>query len=170
MNAFKVDDLTTSGRKNKAILSKEDQAEKASYRNEGGSLYVPTLCMWCCLVEAGRHVVYQGKKKISTRDSSLLSIGAKILDDGLLLNQTKYEIDERSCVVPATKGRIMVYRPKFNDWELSFRLEVDLTEFSLNTIKELVKVAGKAVGLLAYRPAKKGWFGTFEVIKFEEVK
>lgn len=167
MAAFKDQDLTTSGRKAKKALSKIDTAESYTYRDEKGKLYVPSACLWTSFVNAGRYVIYSGKQKISTRDSSILPIGLRILEENLYLNQDKYEIDERSGVVPATGGRIMIYRPKFNKWELDFTLEIDITEFSLDTIKELIRKAGTAIGLLSYRPASKGWFGTFELTKFD---
>ena len=60
----------------------------------------------------------------------------------------------------------MRYRPRFDEWELDFRLIVNDDQIPTEIIRSILEHAGKHEGLGDYRPK----YGRFEVIKFEEVK
>ena len=83
------------------------------------------------------------------------------------LGTTDYIIDSRPVVNPTTRGRIMCHRPRLNEWGVSFEIEYDdllLTEIQL---RRVVDDAGLRVGLLDFRPEKKGAFGRFIVINWK---
>ncbi len=73
-------------------------------------------------------------------------------------------------VNPTTKGRHMCYRPIFDDWQLTFTLDVDLTEVALATVRELIDRTGKFIGIGVMRPSRKGRYGQFKVIHWTEKK
>lgn len=146
--------------------SEEEQAEVYAYRTEKGELMVPAICIFSSIMEGGKFSK-RGKNKITTLKSSLVPAGISIVEEECLLGQKSYAVDRRSVVNPSTGGRIMSYRPRFDEWKLSFTLEVDEQEFSDREVKTLVQDAGSKCGLLSFRPSRKGWFGRFEITKWE---
>lgn len=86
----------------------------------------------------------------------------------LVLKPQEYVIDSRPVVVPATRGRVMRYRPKFDEgWEIDFALDYDEVLLSEEQVRTIVDDCGARVGLLDFRPARKGPFGRFMVTKWE---
>ena len=83
---------------------------------------------------------------------------------------THYIVDSRSIVIPATKGRIMAYRPRFNQWSLRFGLRINETLLECDFVKKLLVEGGEQLGLGAFRAEKGGTFGLFEVVEWAEVK
>ena len=78
-----------------------------------------------------------------------------------------YIIDSRPVVVPATGGRVIRYRPKFPEWELMFEIEFDDDLLKEDELRQIVDDTGKRVGVLDFRPEKKGPFGRFVVSHWE---
>lgn len=80
-----------------------------------------------------------------------------------------FEVDSRPVTIPATKGRIMRHRPRFDNWGAEFTLTVDDDLLSLDMAHQLLNEAGTSIGIGDFRPEKRGPFGTFRVTKFEEL-
>lgn len=79
-----------------------------------------------------------------------------------------FEVDSRPVTIPATKGRVMRHRPRFDQWGAEFALLIDDDLLSIETAHQLLQEAGQSIGIGDYRPEKRGPFGTFRVVKFEE--
>lgn len=79
-----------------------------------------------------------------------------------------FEVDARPVTIPATKGRVMRYRPRFNEWGANFDLMVNDELLAVETAHQLLSEAGQSIGIGDFRPEKRGPFGTFRVTKFEE--
>ena len=80
-----------------------------------------------------------------------------------LIHSQTWTVDTRAVVIPATKGRILAHRPRFDDWALEFSLDLDTSIVQESLLREIVDAAGKRVGLGDFRPARKGPFGKFRV-------
>jgi hypothetical protein len=80
-----------------------------------------------------------------------------------------FEVDARPVTIPATKGRVMRYRPRFNCWGLKFSLVINEAMLALDDAQMLLNEAGVSVGIGDFRPEKRGPFGTFLVTSFKEV-
>ena len=144
-----------------------EQAEKKLYSDKEGNLFFPGPNIFCCLIDAGKfHKV--GKIKVTTQKTSLIPAGISIDDIIIPFNTRDWEVDSRSVVIPATGGRIMRHRPRLDDWQLTFSLDVDITMFDPKFVRILMDDAGKKCGLGDYRPERKGLFGKFVVIGWEE--
>jgi hypothetical protein len=77
----------------------------------------------------------------------------------------KYEIDVTTCVIPATRGRVPVARPRWDDWAFAFTITNDNTDdLDGDTLKNILVEAGK-VGIGTFRLK----YGKFEVESFEKV-
>lgn len=79
-----------------------------------------------------------------------------------------FEVDARPVTIPATKGRVMRYRPRFNDWGAKFLIHVDDELLSLEMAHQLLNEAGQSIGIGDFRPEKRGPFGRFRVVTWTE--
>jgi hypothetical protein len=126
------------------------------------------------VIDAGTFVKV-GKSKMTTQKTSMICAGATVLELALPLTKPDggaptWEVDERAVVIPSTGGRIMAYRPRFEQWKLSFTIEYDQDMFSDSTLRELVDLAGKRIGLGDFRPSRKGPFGRFSIVQWQSAK
>lgn len=144
--------------------SKEEQAEIAAYRDEDtGELYIPGVAIQRALIAAATYSKGKGRASLQKPVAACVFVDP----DQCGLGTKTYKIDARAVVVPATKGRIVRYRPRLDAWETAFALDYDpelLTEQQLRTV---VDDAGARVGLLDFRPERKGPFGRFMVTAWE---
>jgi len=147
-------------------LAPEEQAELAAYRIPGsGNLYVPGVNMWSSIVEGAAYVKGKGRASMQKPAAACILVTPEYLD----LGTKAYEIDARPVVVPATKGRVVRYRPRLNDWKLTMQVEWDPTLISDVQLRQIMDHAGQRVGVGDFRPQKKGPFGRFVVEHWERL-
>lgn len=156
----------TEGKANKNE-SEHEQAERQLYTDSTGKPVVPSSNLLRAIVEAGKYVK-EGKRHLTTAKSTQL-YGCLFIPglDIAIDSKNGWSIDSRSVVIPSTGGRIMAHRPIFHEWSLTFTLESDGT-YDLKTIRNLIDICGKRIGLGAFRPDRKGPFGTFVVTHWTE--
>lgn len=151
-----------------------DQAERVANRAPDGSFYMPGACILRLLREAGG-----GHKVRGTRKSVKYIVPAAVFvmsDTITLLNgdgrskATDFEVDSRPVTIPATKGRIMRHRPRFEHWSLRFVLEVDPQVLPPEIVHQLLEEGGRRQGIGDYRPEKGGPFGRFAITQWKETK
>lgn len=145
-----------------------EQAQKKLYTSaDGKTLILPQPNVFRCLIDAGIYVKV-GKSRVTTQKSSLIPAGLDIEGTEIpLMHSEPWRVDTRAVRIPSTGGRIPCHRPMFDDWKLSFIIDVDLEMFEVKLIRELIDIAGKRIGLGDFRPACKGPFGKFVVSKWE---
>jgi hypothetical protein len=145
--------------------SKEEQAEIAAYRDEDTQeLYIPGVAIQRALIAAA--VYSKGKGRASLQKPVAASVFVN--PDQCGLDTTEYKIDARPVVISATKGRIVRYRPRLDSWSVSFSLDFDPEMVTETQLRTVVDDAGAKVGLLDFRPERKGPFGRFMVTKWEK--
>jgi hypothetical protein len=144
-----------------------EQAERALYWSQDEKrLIVPGMNVYRSIIDAGTfHKL--GKSKVTTLKSSLIPSGIMLLEIELPITPQDWEVDVRPVVIPSTGGRILRYRPRFDEWSLSFTLEVDTAMFAPKFVRQIVDDAGKRIGLGDFRPARKGPFGRYVVTDWE---
>ena len=143
-----------------------ERAENKTYELDDGTLYIPGVCIFSAIMEAGKfHKL--GRNKVTTQRSSLVPAGIFMKSDGCSLKTKKWEVDSRPVVNPSTGGRIICHRPRLDEWATEFVIDVDTDMFSENFVRQLIDDAGAKIGLLDYRPARKGPFGRFKVINWK---
>lgn len=155
-----------------------EEATKTAYLDEQGYLYVPAENLFACLVEAGKfHKI--GKNKATTQKSSLIPAGfvmdnqkfgfhLYIMDPKTKKKTKQFEVDSRRVVIPATGGSIMRNRARVERWMVRFGGSCDVTVFGADFFRKVIEDAGKKIGLLDYRPARRGTFGKFVITRFEK--
>ena len=150
-----------------------EQAYPKVYRDSEGRPVIPGPNLFSCLIEAGKyHKV--GKKQVTTGRSSLIPAGIGVLEIETALlgpdgKPAAWEVDSRPIVNPATKGRRLTHRPRFDRWRTTFTLELDAAMFDPKFVRQLVDDAGTRIGLGDFRPDRKGPFGKFKVISWTVV-
>lgn len=157
----------------------EHLAEKKLCLGPSGEFGIPANYLFASLVEAGRHVIYDKRTKLSTATSSLipalLAIVPELLDekgDGFIPfkdQDQKWIVDRRRGVLAANKAAVAIVRPKFKEWAFDVTVEVDEDQVNIDKIKDLFNTAGRLTGLGDFRPSKRGQFGRFRVLDFAEV-
>jgi len=157
---------TTGG---KQELPPKEQAEKKLYKDHKGTCIFPADNLLSCIIDAGRYIKV-GKKQLSTRDTTIITSFLNIVEAFIPIKSIhNWRVDARGVVNQATKGRHVAYRPLFDDWELTFTIDVDTNEASLNTVREIIDRAGKFIGIGVMRPARKGRYGQFKVIHWKQL-
>lgn len=147
---------------------------------------IPAQNLFACLREAGRHVIFIGRTKISTAESTLLPSFLSLEEDFLrLTGLTAPRPDDRwgrkqdpceDWVYDVRRGQmdngttVGIVRPKFDNWGFKTTITVDLKEIDENKVKELFRMAGRRVGLCSFRPEKNGMFGQFQVTSWTEME
>ena len=72
-----------------------------------------------------------------------------------------YATDVRLAVIPTTRGRVPVARPRWDEWDMEFVIRVMDPEYlDQSTLKEILEIAGREQGIGTFRPK----FGRFEVV------
>jgi len=147
-----------------------EEAEKACYRAPDGTFYFSAFSIPNCMGGAGANHKMRGSRK-SLR--FIVPAAVRITSEAItILNgdgpAKDFEVDARPVTIPATKGRIMRYRPRFDVWGAKFTLLLDDTALDVETAHLLLNEAGQFFGIGDFRPEKRGPFGTFRVVHFAE--
>lgn len=143
-------------------VSDYEAALSCLYLLDGALPYLPAENIRQSLIAAaGRHKI--GRKAASSDAAAALYIEPDAIP---LLGE--WVIDKRPVVIPATRGRIIRVRPRFDYWSLRFVLNVETTLISLSLVRKIVDDAGNYVGVGDFRPAKKGPYGRFTVTLWKE--
>lgn len=144
-------------------------AESKLYLGLNGKPCIPQPNLLRCLVDGGQfHKV--GKTQITTSKKSMMygcvDIAAAEIE---IEHKQPWKVDTRAVRIPATGGRILAHRPMFDDWALSFTLDLDTTIMGEKLLRQIIDDAGKRVGIGDFRPATKGPFGRFVVTNWAAV-
>ena len=148
----------------------EEQAELAAYRDPDGSLCIPSTAIQRALVAGAAYSKGKGRASLQKPAAACLLVEElylplpKINDSrGTAPHGRDFAIDSRPVVIPATKGRVLRHRPIVHKWGTSFTLCYDDSLLSGKQVRQIVDDTGKNVGVLDFRPEKKGPFGRFIV-------
>ena len=143
----------------------EEQAELAAYRDEQNSkyLYIPAMAIQRGLIAAAAYSKGKGRGSLQKSVAACLLVSPERISLGV----KKYALDARPVVIPATKGRVMRYRPRLDEWKITFALEYDENLLTENQLRRGVDDMGSRVGLLDFRPERKGPFGRCIVTKWQ---
>jgi hypothetical protein len=151
-----------------------DEAIPKLYVTEEGNPYIPTENLLSCLVAAGQSVRLDGKRQVSTAKSTVLPAFLSLEERFLPLfvhgsgAVPDWEVDLRAGRNPNGGELVCLVRPRFDEWAFRVTATVDLDEVGLNIARDLFDIAGKRVGLGDFRPSRKGMYGKFVVVGWEE--
>lgn len=170
------EDAEQAGPTRKTMVDRKDpraEAEKAAYIAADGSYYFNAFSIPSAMGNAGANHKMRGTRKTLR---FVVPSAVRMLTDSITINNgdgkpaKHFEVDARPVTIPATKGRIMRYRPRFDQWSAEFTFLVNDQLLSIEDAHKLLTEAGECIGIGDFRPEKRGPFGTFRVTKFEQVK
>lgn len=142
----------------------EEQAEVSAYRDpETKSLYVPGLAMQRAMVSGATFSKGKGRSTLQ----KVVAACVVVSPERISLGSETYAVDSRPVVVPATRGRVMRHRPRLDKWQITFEIEYDPNMLTEKQVRQVIDDTGSRVGLLDFRPERKGPFGRFSVIKWD---
>lgn len=149
-----------------------EEATKNAYIAQDGTFYFNAFSIPSCMGGAGSNHKARGSRK-SLR--FVVPSAVRMTTDTVTILNGKgpakdFEVDSRPVTIPATKGRIMRHRPRFDQWGAQFEMMVNDDLLSVEMAHQLLNEAGQSIGIGDFRPEKRGPFGTFRVTKFEEAK
>jgi hypothetical protein len=149
--------------------SEREQAEVKLYLTPDGLPCIPQPNLLRCIVDGGSwHKL--GKKQITTKKDSLIYSCLDIPGTVIPIEHNQpWAVDVRPVVIPSTGGRILTYRPRFDDWRLTFEIELETNIIGVKLARLIVNDSGTKIGLGDFRPSRKGPFGRFHVVNWQEV-
>jgi len=142
----------------------EEQARIALYELDGKP-YIPGVALHRTLINGAAYSKGKGRASLQKVVCAALFVEESILP--LNGKTVPWAVDSRPVVVPATRGRILRHRPRFDQWETNFTLAWDETLMTEQQVRRIVDDAGQRVGILDFRPATKGPMGRFVVTKWK---
>lgn len=159
-------------KKDSEELTPREIADQYSYKN-GSTYCIPTSYV----VGAFKSIASEYKQKNSQR-KSIKSIAGGIfrpesefcdLHDFENNPIVSFEVDIKKAT-NHQKGAVAVCRPRFDRWQTKFNATIDDGLISPSTVLEMLNDSGKRSGIGSFRVSKGGYFGQFQVIKFDEIK
>lgn len=147
-------------------------AEGNLYKNDDGSYYMPCEALRLSLFKGCSGQKFAGDRRGPATIFQGLLFPAEdranlIHADGKPIKKHVPQID--SGVNKATKARIIVVRPRIEEWQMDVPFQID-DEFAPENYEEfkaallaLWNRAGRAVGIGAWRPENKGRYGRYSV-------
>ncbi|MBA7465333.1 hypothetical protein ES707_00495 [subsurface metagenome] len=153
----------------KTIPAPEEAAAKARYLLPNGNFYVPSEAVRNCLIAGGTgyRIGKVAASGVLSGAIGLLKGEFPLLDgDKKPYPGDKYVIDTRRVQLQSGRQRVGVLRSRALievPWMIEAIFSFNSELCSLENVKTALVRAGQAVGLLDFRPAKRGWFGKFEV-------
>lgn len=141
-------------------LTPAEQAANAAYTLPDKTLYVPGYNLQRALISGASYSKGKGKASLQ----KLVAAAVFIPETEISLGTKKYTIAQHRVVLRATGGAHIAYRPRIDKWELHFTIEYDEILLSHKEIKKVLEDTGRLVGILDFRPERKGPYGRFEVV------
>lgn len=166
-----IEEVLIRGKRPQKVTDKSlrDMARKGLYRGPNDEFGVPAMNLIACLVEAGRFVKV-GRSNLSTAETTTLHGFLRIEGEFLPFKKQGeeiwvYDLRRGQMANGTKKTAVGIVRPKFPIWSFDVTLVIDFDEqgINLDTIKQLLRVAGRRCGLGSFRPQKRGPFGMFRV-------
>jgi len=151
-----------------------EEATKVAYIAPDGTYYFNAMAIPGCIGNAGSNHKMKGSRK-SLRyvvpSAVRMNVEAVTILNGDGKPAKDFEVDSRPVTIPATKGKIMRHRPRFDNWSAKFELVVNENILGgTDIVHQLLNEAGESIGIGDFRPEKRGPFGTFLVTEFVEMK
>lgn len=129
-------------------------------------LIIPANCFIQSFINASKMLKTTGRKSMS---GNFINSCPLITPLEIGLGKKEYVVDTQTVVLQG-KNRIPRSRARVDDWTATFSIEWDGEFVSDHSMEEIMNTAGRRVGILDYRPQKKGFNGRYVVEKFELLK
>lgn len=133
---------------------------RALYADEKGNPYQPADHIIGSMTKASTDFKIPGKGKKTYKD--LIQSALSIYPDAIPHKIPKWVVDRRPVVI--IRARIIRERPRFDEWELSFEINITDEQLPVDAVRRILEHAGNRKGIGDFRPR----FGKFMVTEFKE--
>ena len=157
MNRFAIDN--TAPKRGKKVYDPKEEAERKTYRNSEDNLFIPSSHFKASMIKASTDFKMVGKKSYKEYVKS----GVFISPTEIILDKQTYTIHEEPVVIQ--RARVMSWRPRFDEWNCEFEIEITDEAINPETLMEILETAGKYKGVGDHRPE----YGRFEVVNYKIV-
>lgn len=173
MLQHRFDEGTEQSGKTRTVIqdhgTPREQAEKVVYRDVKGFYFPGSWIAGTIREVAGNHKLKGSRKSakyVTPAAVRVVEIAIPLRNgDGSLIKD--FEVDSRPVTIPATKGRIMRHRPRFDCWSAKFNLAINDTLLPEDFVQKLLTEAGEQQGIGDFRPGTRGPFGCFRVTSWK---
>jgi hypothetical protein len=170
-------DLRDKTRKKSTTAEKLPLQEEAALKvyTVDGKPVVPVENLFACLMAAGMYIRLDGKRQLSTTKSSLLPGMLTILTNPLWLQNpsdhtspadwgiAEWKYDIRAGNNPNGDQAVAIVRPRFDEWAIHLEVLLDDDQLGMNAFRRVFDYAGARIGLMEFRPQRRGVCGMFRV-------
>jgi len=138
-------------------ISDREIAEQSLYLDEDKKVYTPNDHIERSLQKAGTQFKFKGRKTYL----DFIKSGVFVRPDAIIHKNQEWVADKRDVVIKTS--RIMRIRPRMDNWELDFTMDVTNPDVDLKELNKILIYAGQYIGIGDYRPK----FGRFLVSKYD---
>lgn len=145
------------------------EATKAAYIAADGTYYFSAFAIPNAMAAAGSNHKLRGSRKtlrFVVPSAVTLTSDTITICNGTGKPAKSFEVDSRPVTIPATKGRVMRHRPRFDQWSAKFEMLLNEDLLPDQLAHQLLNEAGMTIGVGDFRPEKRGPFGRFRVTAF----
>lgn len=160
-----MQNISTSIRKKTKERNPLQEATSSAYLLKDGTLFLPSNAVFAMIIEASKAFRIKNQSL-----SKMLGGSIRIEPEQISLGTKKFEVDSKRVVIMGSG--VIRHRARLFPWMADFVILYDDVWLpgGPDILKEVLVSAGKRVGILDYRPSKKGPYGTFSVSKWEVKK
>lgn len=159
---FTVDEEDPKWNEHQGFKDYSKDVLKALYADESGDPYQPADHVWAAMVKAAVDFKIPGKGKKTYKD--LIKSAVFVSPDAIPHKIKDWRVDRRPVVI--NRARIIRERPIFDDWELSFEIDIIDDQLPVDAVHRILEQAGRYKGIGDFRPR----FGRFMVTEFKKEK
>lgn len=139
---------------------KGEDPERLLYKLDG-KICQPAEHIFQAICKQMGNYKIQGRGKKSYKEMAQGAL--EVVPEYIVHKNQKWVVDVRTVVIPSTRGRVVKRRPRFNEWQLAFQINILNDDLPESVVKSALDDAGAMSGIGDYRPR----FGRFIVTKFK---
>lgn len=160
MNRFNEQEADTKTTRKAGRKDYKLEAETKLYREESGTIFVPSAQIEGAIVKAASDFQITGRGRRTYKELAKSVI--LVQPEAIAITPQAWVSDARP--VRVQNARVMRYRPRWDKWKLRFQVLVLDDQFSGDVLKQILDSAGSYKGIGDYRPK----FGRFIVTLFKQ--
>ena len=148
---------------------RELECQVSLYLDTSGAPTIPEAAIRACIETAARKM----KQGPQVREGLIVTEVVSFDYDRERYGVTADELGKTAqFTVPVKVGqaRIERTRAKFDEWELTFRLDTDEELVDQSQLASWLDIAGRRIGLGDWRPEKSGTYGRFETVSIKSIE
>lgn len=151
--------------KKQSVFNPEENAKKCLYiRPKDNLIYLPAEHIEGALIKGATQIVWRKRKTYKDIVASSVIVMPREIPFLFPKDPSHYIVDITTGVIPSTRGRIPIARPRWDEWKFEFEIRnVQPEDLNLDTMESILIEAGK-IGIGTYR-LKYGKFIVEEIVK-----